>query len=73
MAALARIFAREAAQRVASESLRWLRGAGGVPDAELAGFTRALEMPAIEAAQAGLIQDMDEVADALYGRESAAG
>jgi alkylation response protein AidB-like acyl-CoA dehydrogenase len=68
LAALARIFAREAALKVAEEGLRWVAGAGGVNDAEMAGFETALGLPAIHRAQAGLIADMDYVADVLYGR-----
>jgi alkylation response protein AidB-like acyl-CoA dehydrogenase len=64
LAAISRIFAREAALRVAQEGLRWVTGAGG----ELAGFEDALHLPAIHRAQVGLIADMDFVADVLYGR-----
>ena len=65
---MSRIFAREAALKVAEEGLRWVVGAGGVSDAELATFETTLGMPAIHRAQAGLISDMDYVADALYSR-----
>jgi len=68
LAAVSRIFAREAALKVAEEGLRWVVGAGGVSDAELATFETTLGMPAIHRAQAGLISDMDYVADALYSR-----
>jgi len=67
-AALARIYAREAALEVMNGALRWVRGAGGVPDAELSGFLEALGAMEIHGAQAGLVDDMDQVADALYGR-----
>ena len=68
LAAISRIFAREAALKVAEEGLRWVAGAGGVEDAEMAAFEAALGLPAIHRAQAGLIADMDYVADVLYGR-----
>jgi alkylation response protein AidB-like acyl-CoA dehydrogenase len=68
LAALARIFAREAAFKVAEEGLRWVAGAGGVSDSEMAAFEAALGLPAIHRVQAGLISDMDYVADVLYGR-----
>ncbi|MGO9270878.1 MAG: acyl-CoA dehydrogenase family protein [Terriglobia bacterium] len=68
LAALARIFAREAALKVAEEGLRWVAGAGGVSDSEMAAFELALGLPAIHRSQAGLIADMDYVADVLYGR-----
>jgi alkylation response protein AidB-like acyl-CoA dehydrogenase len=68
LAALSRIFAREAALKVATEGLRWATGAGGVSDAEMAAMETSLGLPAIHRAQAGLISDMDFVADVLYGR-----
>jgi alkylation response protein AidB-like acyl-CoA dehydrogenase len=68
LAALSRIFAREAALKVAQDGLRCVVGAGGVSDAELPAFEAALGLPAIHRAQAGLIADMDYVADVLYGR-----
>ena len=68
LAALSRIFAREAALKVAEEGLRWVVGAGGVNEGEIAAFETSLGLPAIHRAQAGLISDMDYVADVLYGR-----
>jgi alkylation response protein AidB-like acyl-CoA dehydrogenase len=68
LSALSRIFAREAALKVAEEGLRWVRGSGGVNDSEMAAFETALRLPAIHRAQAGLISDMDYIADVLYGR-----
>ena len=68
LAALSRIFAREAALKVAEEGLRGITGAGGVNDAEMAAFETSLQLPAIHRAQAGLISDMDFIADVLYGR-----
>jgi alkylation response protein AidB-like acyl-CoA dehydrogenase len=68
LAAISRVFAREAALKVAEEGLRWITGAGGVSDAEMPGFEAGLNLQAIHRAQAGLIEDMDYVADVLYGR-----
>src|SRR5271167_2431844 len=68
LAAISRIFAREAALKVGEEGLRWVIGAGGVSDAEVAGFETSLGLPAIHRAQSGLIADLDYVADVLYGR-----
>jgi len=68
LAALSRIFAREAALKVAEDGLRWVIGAGGISDAEMAGFETSLGLPAIHRAQSGLISDMDYIADVLYGR-----
>ena len=68
LAAVSRVFAREAALKVGEEGLRWVTGAGGVNDAEMAAFEAGLGLPAIHRAQAGLIADMDYVGDVLYGR-----
>jgi alkylation response protein AidB-like acyl-CoA dehydrogenase len=68
LAAISRVFARDAALKVAEEGLRWVIGAGGVSDAEIVGFETSLGLPAIHRAQAGLISDMDYIADVLYGR-----
>jgi acyl-CoA dehydrogenase len=68
MAAISRIFAREAAMKVAHDGLRLVVGAGGVTDAEIPAFEASLGLAAIHRAQAGLMADMDYVADVLYGR-----
>jgi alkylation response protein AidB-like acyl-CoA dehydrogenase len=68
LAALSRVFAREAAFKVAEEGLRWVVGAGGVSAADLPAFETSLGLPAIHRAQAGLISDLDYIADVLYGR-----
>ena len=68
LAALSRIFAREAALRVGEEGLRWVSGAGGVDDADMPAFETSLGLPAIHRAQTGLISDMDFIADVIYDR-----
>jgi len=68
LAAISRIFAREAALKVATDGVRWVVGAGGLPDSEIPGFEEKIGAAAIRRAQAGLIADQDAVADALYGR-----
>jgi alkylation response protein AidB-like acyl-CoA dehydrogenase len=68
LAALGRIFAREAALKVAEEGLRWVAGSGGVSPADMAAFETSLGLPAIHRAQVGLISDMDYIADVLYNR-----
>src|SRR5437763_1831501 len=68
MAAISRIFAREAALKVAQDGLRWVVGGAGVSSAELPAFESAIGLPAIHRAQAGLISDLDFVADVIYGR-----
>jgi len=83
LAAMSRVFARDAAQKVACEGMRWVIGArapgagAGVKGAPEAGgadttFVTSLELDAVCAAQAGLVADMDRVADALYGRVGSA-
>ncbi|HKU22733.1 MAG TPA: acyl-CoA dehydrogenase family protein [Terriglobales bacterium] len=68
LAVLSRVFAREAAFKVAEEGLRLAAGAGGVTDAEMGALETNLQLPAIHRAQAGLIADMDFIADVLYNR-----
>lgn len=59
--ALSRIHGREAALKVAAEGLHWTIGAGQT-DPNLA---QSLDLPAIYAAQAGLVADMDFAAAQL--------
>jgi alkylation response protein AidB-like acyl-CoA dehydrogenase len=69
LAAMSRVFARDAAQKVACDGMRWVIGAGAPgAGADPATFEASLELGAVRAAQAGLVADMDRVADALYGR-----
>jgi hypothetical protein len=71
LALASRIYAREAAHAVASEGLRWVVGADGVPAAELAAFEASLGSAAIHASQAGLVDDMDRLSQRLYQRYEA--
>jgi acyl-CoA dehydrogenase len=59
--AMSRIHARDAALKVAADGLRWAIGAGQT-DPNLA---NSLNLPAIYAAQAGLLEDMDFVGKKL--------
>ena len=68
LAALSRIFARDAALKVAEEGLRLAVGAGGVSAADVPVFETVLHIAEIHRAQAGLIADMDFVADVLFSR-----
>jgi alkylation response protein AidB-like acyl-CoA dehydrogenase len=70
LAALSRIFGREAAMKVAAEGMRWIAGPG-VDAQEMAAFQQALGLDAIHRAQAGVLDDMDRVADVLYDRTQA--
>jgi alkylation response protein AidB-like acyl-CoA dehydrogenase len=65
LAALSRVFARDAALRVATEGLRWVFGAGPV---EAGSLEAEVSLSAILASQKGLIDDMGTAAAGLYGR-----
>jgi alkylation response protein AidB-like acyl-CoA dehydrogenase len=67
LAAMARVNAREVALNTATEATRWIVGADG---ADLPALSASLGLPAIQAAQRGLIADLDGVADAVYRRNS---
>ncbi len=66
LAAISRVYAREAAMKVAEEGLRWVCGA--LPSGASTELAGSLPLDAVRAAQAGLVADMDFVADVLYGR-----
>jgi alkylation response protein AidB-like acyl-CoA dehydrogenase len=68
LAAMSRIFAREAAQKVGQEGVRWVAGAVDAGSPQVAPLLATIPHDAIRAAQAGLLTDMDRVADMLYGR-----
>lgn len=65
-AAMSRVYAREAAQRIALDGVRYVVGSG-----ETGAAPPVIPGDQITAAQAGLLADMDIVADALYGRSNA--
>jgi hypothetical protein len=69
MAALARVFAREAARKVASDGLAHVVGAGA-DDGGCDELAASIGLPAIQRAQAGQLADLDRVTDALYRRTS---
>jgi acyl-CoA dehydrogenase len=71
LAAVSRVFSREAALEMATNGLRWVLG-GDPQVADASALADALGFPAIQAAQSGLLADMDLVADALYGRTTSA-
>jgi alkylation response protein AidB-like acyl-CoA dehydrogenase len=68
LAAISRIFAREAAMKVALEGLKYIAAGGGVSDEEMPLFEAAVSMTAIHRTQKGMIEDMDYVANVLYNR-----
>jgi alkylation response protein AidB-like acyl-CoA dehydrogenase len=68
LASLSRVFARDAALKVAEEGMRWICGANALSDAEIAAFETSLQLSAVHRAQFGLMSDMDFIADVLYAR-----
>jgi alkylation response protein AidB-like acyl-CoA dehydrogenase len=71
LAAMARVDAREAAMRTTTEGMRWVRGGGTASDDnDVDQLEAAVGVAAVHRAQGGLLDDLDEVADALYGRQN---
>ncbi len=68
LAAIARVFAREAAAKLAADGTRWVLGAAEPGAIDTTGFEAAVGVTAIQQAQSGLIADMDAIAAALYNR-----
>jgi alkylation response protein AidB-like acyl-CoA dehydrogenase len=68
LAVLARVFARDAALKVAWGGLRLVRSGGGADGDKLAELEQALRVHDIAAAEAGGIEDMDAAADIIYKR-----
>ena len=63
LAAVSRVNARAAALTVATEAVRWVAGADG---GELGELEQRLDLASIHRAQAGLLADLQAVADAVY-------
>jgi acyl-CoA dehydrogenase len=70
LATMARVAAREAALKTATEGVRWVRGGGAVSDEDLGRLETAVGVGAVHRSQGGLLEDLDAVADALYGRSN---
>jgi alkylation response protein AidB-like acyl-CoA dehydrogenase len=67
LSAMSRVFAREAAQKVALEGTRWIAGAAA-PGTPAVAAVEAVPVAEVLAAQAGLVTDLDAVKDVLYAR-----
>ena len=67
LATMSRVFARDAVQKVA-EGVRWVAGAVDEGHADIGPLLAAIPHEALRNAQAGLLADMDRVADVLYDR-----
>jgi alkylation response protein AidB-like acyl-CoA dehydrogenase len=68
LAVMSRVFAREAAQKVGQEGVRWVAGSVDAGSPDVAALLATIPHDAIRAAQAGLLADMDRTADILYAR-----
>lgn len=68
LAVISRLNAREAAAKVGQAGMNYLCGADGVADGDLAALEDGLRLRAIHRAQAGMIADMDRLADVIYDR-----
>lgn len=68
LAAASRVSARTAASKVAEEGVRWVLGAAPPGLIDPSALSSAAGLEAIQRAQAGLIDDMDVVAGAVYAR-----
>lgn len=68
LAAMSRVFAREAALKVAEEGMRWIAGVDEISETDIHNFEQTLNLTAIHRVQAGLITDMDFISDVLYER-----
>jgi len=66
--AASRVFAREAANRVAVEGMRWVLGSADPGTLDAAALARDAGLDAIERVQPGLLSDMDAVSAATYAR-----
>jgi alkylation response protein AidB-like acyl-CoA dehydrogenase len=66
LAVISRVYAREAALKVAEEGVRWVAGAADAGSA--VPLVDDVPLDLVRAAQAGLLADMGAVADVLYNR-----
>ncbi|MFZ0157786.1 MAG: acyl-CoA dehydrogenase family protein [Kineosporiaceae bacterium] len=69
LAAISRVFAREAALKTAADGLRWVAGAAEGTAVQAAALASQLPLEAVYAAQAGLLADMNAVADVIYRKD----
>jgi alkylation response protein AidB-like acyl-CoA dehydrogenase len=66
LATISRIFAREAALKVAEEGLRWVAGSVDTGAADAAALAATLPLDAVRAGQAGLLADLDLLTTVIY-------
>ena len=68
LSVMARIFAREASLKVASQGVQLVVGGGGLQEGGLAELETAAKLPQIRESMRGLLADMDQLADIVYER-----
>ncbi len=68
LAAMSRAYAREVAARVAAEGMRWITGCSQAAGTAVAELEKKMGLQDLFASQAGLMADLDRVADVLYER-----
>jgi alkylation response protein AidB-like acyl-CoA dehydrogenase len=68
LAAMARVNGRDVAQTVATEGMRLIAGASSDDQAQVEAVASRVGLVPIQVTQAGLLDDMDVVADAVYER-----
>ena len=73
VAAISRVFAREAALKVGQEGSRWILGAAEPGAIDAPTLEAAIDLAGIRQAQDGLLADMELVADIIYDRQGAEG
>ena len=69
LAVLARIFAREAAIKVAQDGLRWIIGADNLTESEVKAFEQKMNFTGIYLAQAGMVDDMNYIKEVIYKKD----
>ena len=68
LAAISRVFAREAGYKAAEEGLRWVVAAGEYLPEDATTLSKLVGSGAVRQEQRGMLEDMQVVADALYAR-----
>jgi acyl-CoA dehydrogenase len=68
LAAFSRVSARDSAMKIVNEGIRWIGGL--LSQSEAMNLEKKSFVPQIYRAQTGIIQDMDYIADVLYGRST---
>ncbi len=69
LAAVSRVFARDAALKVAEDGLRWVVGAAEGTGEQAAALAAQMPLAEVRTAQAGLLADMNTIADAIYRKD----